>query len=92
MFYPGSDEWCDDIDKTIFKVINSEKAEIMDEATAIKILDLEFDENNVGRILRGTTDYLRWMPGDETVEIDGHFTADQLEAVAWWMRKYAKPT
>lgn len=36
-------------------------------------------------------DYLKtWGPG-ESVTLDGHFTADQLEAIAWWMRNKAAP-
>lgn len=34
--------------------------------------------------------YLDWS-GQKTAVMDGEFTADQLEAIAWWMRN-KKPT
>lgn len=30
--------------------------------------------------------YTNWFKGDETATLDGEFTADQLEAIAWWIR------
>jgi hypothetical protein len=30
--------------------------------------------------------YLAWTPGDKAAVLDGQFTADELEAIAWWMR------
>ena len=30
--------------------------------------------------------YLCWNPKDERARLDGLFSADELEAVAWWMR------
>lgn len=30
--------------------------------------------------------YLGWTPGESDATLDGQFTADDLEAVAWWMR------
>lgn len=33
--------------------------------------------------------YLSWSPGDDGVSLDGDFTAEELEAVAWWMRNAA---
>lgn len=30
--------------------------------------------------------YFNRLPGDETVILDGWFTADELEALALWMR------
>lgn len=33
--------------------------------------------------------YLDWAPGYENATLDGEFTADQLEAIAWWMRNAA---
>ncbi len=32
--------------------------------------------------------HLSWRPGDETAELDGDFTADELEAIAKWMREH----
>jgi len=33
--------------------------------------------------------YLRYTPGDDTACLDADFTADELEAIAWWMRSKA---
>jgi hypothetical protein len=30
--------------------------------------------------------YLAWRAGDDCATLDGDFTADELEAIAWWMR------
>ena len=33
--------------------------------------------------------YISWLndtSNDDTVTLDGGFTADELEAIAWWMR------
>ena len=32
--------------------------------------------------------YLAWSPGNATATLDGTFTADDLEAIAWWVRQY----
>jgi hypothetical protein len=60
---------------------------VMDEATARELLDME-------RILHDycldnvkAAAYVSWSPGDSNACIDGYFTADQLEAMAWWMRQ-----
>jgi hypothetical protein len=39
--------------------------------------------------------YLSWVPGSNRAALDGEFTADELEAIACWMRKgngYRGPT
>lgn len=55
----------------------------MREETAKEILAgcIEADDTlyNLGK-------YLRWEPCERAVTLDGQFTADQLEAIAWWMR------
>jgi len=33
--------------------------------------------------------YLNYVLGDETACLDADFTADELEAIAWWMRNKA---
>ena len=33
-------------------------------------------------------DYVAWQPGQETITLDGAFTADHLEALAAWMRNH----
>jgi hypothetical protein len=30
--------------------------------------------------------YLAWDPGDKEATLDGIFSAEELEAIAWWMR------
>lgn len=30
-------------------------------------------------------DYLSWEYGDSEAILDGRFTAEELEAIAWWM-------
>lgn len=30
--------------------------------------------------------YLSWSKGETTATLDDSFTADELEAIAWWMR------
>jgi len=37
--------------------------------------------------LYSTKEYLNWNVGNEKATLDGNFTADELEATAWWMRK-----
>jgi hypothetical protein len=34
--------------------------------------------------------YLNWDPGNKDADLDGQFSADQLEAIAWWMRNKIK--
>ena len=61
------------------------------------------DEGNARRLLRqidgqifqpkdelyGTVEHVSWVPGENTVTMEGEFTPGQLEAVAWWMRNKA---
>ena len=34
--------------------------------------------------------YLNWEIGDSNATLDGLFNADELEAIAWWMRNTKK--
>ena len=34
--------------------------------------------------------YFSWDIGDITACLDGNFTADELEAISWWMRNRNK--
>jgi hypothetical protein len=34
----------------------------------------------------GNGEYTNWHEGDATVKLDGRFTAEELEAIVWWMR------
>ena len=36
--------------------------------------------------LSSPSSHLEWEIGKSFVSIDGYFTADELEAIAWWMR------
>lgn len=54
----------------------------MNEEIARKILDDSIEENNG---LFNLGQYLSWSPNYEEAILDGEFTADELEAIAWWM-------
>jgi hypothetical protein len=41
-----------------------------------------------GRLLGGY-DMVAWQHGESSATLDGQFTADELEAIAWWMRNKA---
>jgi len=60
----------------------------MDRKQANKILGNAEDPNSGLYSLK--KEYLRWKVGDEKATLDGNFTADELEATAWWMRKNNK--
>lgn len=34
-------------------------------------------------------EYMYWTPGDPNVTVNGRFTADTLEAIAFWMRSHS---
>ncbi|HEX8310704.1 MAG TPA: hypothetical protein VF614_05260 [Chthoniobacteraceae bacterium] len=36
--------------------------------------------------LKATGEFISWEPGESSVTLDGHFTVEELEAIAWWMR------
>lgn len=55
----------------------------MDEETAKKLLGSAVKS---GGGLHSVGWYLAWTPGDEDARLDGTFSADALEAIAWWMR------
>jgi hypothetical protein len=62
----------------------------MNEPEAIKILELNvgsrdklFKEDGC---LFSLGWYLSWDIGDDKATLDGEFSADELEAIAWWMR------
>ena len=58
----------------------------MNEKQATEIL------NNDGNSIRsdGRPDslgwWISWKTGDKRITIDGEFTANELEAIAWWMK------
>jgi hypothetical protein len=57
----------------------------MDETRALEILGDTISKDgglyNLGH-------YTAWNPGSETATLDCEFTADELEAIAWWMRNF----
>ncbi len=55
----------------------------MDEKIARQILETTIQPDNG---LHDLCWYLNWFPGHEEVTLDGGFNADDLEAIAWWMR------
>jgi hypothetical protein len=61
------------------------------------------DETQARRILSGAVqpagnlyrpgEYLCWPTYEiDRVMLEGHFAADELEAIAWWMRNKPQPT
>jgi hypothetical protein len=38
-----------------------------------------------GRLLEGMP-FVRWHPLEKLILLDGEFSADEVEAMAWWMR------
>ncbi len=54
----------------------------MTEEKAREILDGYIRRND----LYGFDPHILWWHGDDDVHINGNFTAEQLEAIAWWMR------
>lgn len=59
----------------------------MNEAKAREILGKMISNHNV-LISKEGQGYCYWCRTDrcDTVELDGHYTTDELEAIAWWMR------
>lgn len=48
----------------------------------------EIIENDGSLYLLGW--YLSWDAKDEYAKLDGNFNANELEAIAWWMRNKGK--
>ena len=59
---------------------------VMDEKRANEILPDDVKAVDGGLTSLGW--YLAWWPGNDTATLDGSFTADDLEAIAWWMRNH----
>ncbi len=55
----------------------------MDERKARKILGSWIKEDNG---LYNLTEYLGWHADRNWATLDGEFTVDELEAIAWWMK------
>ncbi len=57
---------------------------MMDEKRANEILKNEVKADDGGLYSLGW--YLNWEIDDNEAILDGRFTADELEAIAWWMK------
>jgi len=58
----------------------------MDETEVKEILDKGVFQENEDGGLYSWEPYLNWNIDDKKACLDGYFTADELEATAWWMR------
>lgn len=38
---------------------------------------------------RGSESYVDWGKGQEVICLDGNFSAEDLQAIAWWMNHYS---
>lgn len=56
----------------------------MNEARAREILGGWIDKSDSGLFCLGY--YIAWTPGEEKATLDDEFSAEELEAIAWWMR------
>ena len=61
----------------------------MNEGKARKILDDDIQKDG-GLYSLGW--YLSWSPDRDIACLDGEFSTDDLEAIAWWMRNKAAPS
>ena len=61
----------------------------MDEQKAREILGAAIKEDNR---LEDFSPYISWRGVSDCMELDGTFTADDLEALAWWMRNIKAKT
>jgi hypothetical protein len=58
----------------------------MNEERAKKILSKFIDHGNILHYGNKYEDHIFWYPGDDRVDIEGEFTLEEIEALAWWMR------
>lgn len=56
----------------------------MTEARARELLGDAAIRGNGG--LAKNLPFISWQVGDDSACLDDYFTADELEAIAWWMR------
>lgn len=63
----------------------------MDEVTARKLLKEAIRPD--GSLVELSYHYIIWPQneGGDLITADGHFTAEELEAMAWWMKNTAVP-
>lgn len=64
---------------------------MMNQRLARKILDemevIQEDQSLYANAIEGMSN-IDWPKGSDEVWLCDNFTADQLEAIAWWMRKH----
>lgn len=60
----------------------------MDEKKVREILDKVIFRADNG--LYDLSPYLLWITNEKIARLDGNFTPDELEAIAWWMRNKFK--
>ena len=60
----------------------------MDEAKAIRVLGEGVVQPDNGLSDLGW--YLEWLEEDDYATLDGTFEAEELEAIAWWMKNKGK--
>jgi hypothetical protein len=41
--------------------------------------------------LQSYGEFMWWVPDEKTVNLDGHFSLEELEAIAWWIRNKSEP-
>lgn len=65
----------------------------MTEARAREILGSSIFVTHTRGELLANGGWLSWSPlyAEKTATMNGEFTADELEAIAWWMRNKAQP-
>lgn len=56
----------------------------MTEERAREILGNKINKDDRLYLCEGV--FVSWFVGDLLAEVDGEYTADELEAIAWWMR------
>jgi hypothetical protein len=63
--------------------LEKENAQMMTEQRAREILgdSIKSDDDLLDR-----SQYLSWRTSEDNARLDSSFTADELEAIAWWMK------
>lgn len=66
-----------------------DEKQAMDEKRAREVLGRAIQGDDIdllGNSLYSESCFAQWHVGDERANLDGKFTLEQLEAIAWWMR------
>jgi hypothetical protein len=67
--------------------LGAEIGSAMNEQQAREILGSKIQPNDD---LQSNSPYLSWRAAEDVACLDDTFSADDLEAIAWWMRNKAK--